>query len=285
MGFVAAATSAGGWSVDPAALLVVVLASVWYVRATRRLHRAGSPWPATRTVAAATTVVAAVVATNGWVAANDVSRFGAHALQHVLLGLVIPIGIVLAAPLTLALRTSSPPTRQVLRSWSSGSVLRVACHPVVAAALFTITIVAMYTTPLFEWSLTSAPVHVFVHAHLLVVGLLFFWPLIGFDPSPIRVPHPARIGLLLLILPLHALLAVTLMDADPPVGGSTAVRLAREAGVDPVAEQRLGAGLLWVIGDLVALAAVGIACYRWWRADTAFTRAGPSATPMIGTPS
>ena len=71
------------------------------------------------------------------------------------------------------------------------------------------------------------------------------------------MPHPARIGLLLLILPLHALLAVTLMDADPPVGGATAVRLAREAGVDPVAEQRLGAGLLWVIGDLVALAAVG----------------------------
>ena len=98
-------------------------------------------------------------------------------------------------------------------------MLRVACHPVVAGALFTITIVAMYTTPLFEWSLTSAPVHVFVHAHLLVVGLLFFWPLIGFDPAPIRVPHPARIGLLLLILPLHALLAVTLMDADPPVGG------------------------------------------------------------------
>ena len=285
MGLVAAGTSTGGWSVDPAALLVVALASVWYVRATRRLHRAGSPWPTARTVAAATTVVAAVVATNGWVAANDVSRFGAHALQHLLLGLVIPIGIVLAAPLTLALRTSSPPTRQVLRSWSSGPVFRLACHPVVAGALFTVTIVAMYTTPVFEWSLTSAPVHVLVHAHLLVVGLLFFWPLIGFDPAPVRVPHPARIGLLLLILPLHALLAVTLMDADPPAGGATAIHLAREAGVDPVAEQRLGAGLLWVIGDLVALAAVGIACYRWWRADTAFTRTGSSTTPMIGTPS
>jgi putative copper resistance protein D len=287
MGLVAAVTSAGGaWSVDPAALLVIALASLWYVRAVRRLHGVGGRWPVTRTIAAATTALAAVVATNGWVAANDVSRFGAHAVQHILLGLVIPVGVVLAAPLTLALRTSSPPTRQVLRSWSSGSVLRVACHPVVAGALFTITIVAMYTTPLFERSLTSTPVHVFVHAHLLVVGVLFFWPLIGFDPAPVRVPHPARLGLLLLILPLHALLAVTLMDADPPVGGATAIRLAREAGVDPVAEQRLGAGLLWVIGDLVALAAVAIACYRWYRADTAFTRAGsPGATPMIGTPS
>ena len=48
-----------------------------------------------------------------------------------------------------------------------------------------------------------------------------------------------------------------------------------------MAEQRLGAGILWAGGDLVALVAVAIACYRWWRADTAFTRAG-TTVPMVG---
>jgi hypothetical protein len=51
-----------------------------------------------------------------------------------------------------------------------------------------------------------------------------------------------------------------------------------------VAEQRLGAGILWAGGDLIALFAVAIACYRWWRADTAFTRAG-TTVPMVGTTS
>lgn len=136
----------------------------------------------------------------------------------------------------------------------------------------------MYATPLFERTLTSPPVHALVHAHLLVVGLLFFWPLAGFDPAPVKVPHPARVGLLLLVLPLHALLAVMLMGASAPLGGESAVRLALAAGADPVAEQRLGAGILWVAGDLVALVAVAVVAYRWWRADTAFSRTGTSAS-------
>jgi hypothetical protein len=40
--------------------------------------------------------------------------------------------------------------------------------------------------------------------------------------------------------------------------------------------------VLWVVGDLVALVAVAVACYRWWRADTAFSRLG-SPAPVLGT--
>ena len=118
-----------------------------------------------------------------------------------------------------------------------------------------------------------------MHAHLVVVGLLFFWPLVGFDPAPVRVPHPARVGLL---LSGAAAARAPGRDADGRrarrSAGAAAVRLALAAGADPVAEQRLGAGILWVAGDLVALVAVAVAAYRWWRADTAFSRTGPSAS-------
>jgi cytochrome c oxidase assembly factor CtaG len=270
-------------AVDPVALLVIALGVLWYGRAVRRVNRTGGHWPVSRVLAGATAAVAAVLATNGWIAANDLPRFSAHAAQHLLLALVVPLAVVLSAPLTLSLRTSTPAARTVLRRWSTARPLQVLAHPVVAGAIFTSTVVAMYATPLFAWSLTSPPVHVFVHLHLVVIGLLFFWPLVGFDPAPVRVPHPARVALLLMILPLHALLAVVLMGTDPPLGSPVSVRLALAAGVDPVAEQRLGAGLLWAGGDLIALVAVAIACYRWWRADTAFTRAGPNV-PMVTTP-
>ena len=118
----------------------------------------------------------------------------------------------------------------------------------------------MYSTPLYELVADDRPCTCSSHAHLRGRRRAVLLALVGIDPAPVRVPHPARVGLLLLVLPLHALLAVTLMDADPPVGGATAVRLARAAGVDPVAEQRLGAGILWVVGDLVALVAVAVAC-------------------------
>jgi cytochrome c oxidase assembly factor CtaG len=73
----------------------------------------------------------------------------------------------------------------------------------------------MYATPLFARSLTTPLVHLLVHAHLVLIGLLFFWPLVGFDPAPVRVPHPAR-ALLIMVLPLHALLAVALMAPTRP---------------------------------------------------------------------
>jgi cytochrome c oxidase assembly factor CtaG len=271
-------------AVDPAALVLIAVGLLWYGRAVRRVTRAGGAWPVGRTVSAVTAAVAALLATNGWVAANDRARFSAHATQHLLLALVVPMAVVLAAPLSLALRRSTPPTRAVLRRWSTARPLQILAHPVVAGAIFTATVVAMYATPLFSWSLTSAPVHLLVHAHLVLIGLLFLWPLVGFDPAPVRVPHPARVALLLMVLPLHALLAVVLMGADPPLGSPESVRLALAAGADPVAEQRLGAGILWAGGDLIALVAVGIACYRWWRADTAFTRTG-TTTRMVGTSS
>jgi putative copper resistance protein D len=272
-----------GGEVAPLAIAVVLLALNWYLWASRRLSAAGRAWPKVRTVAAITAAVAALAAMNGWIAANDDARFSAHALQHVLLGLVVPLGIVLSAPLTLALRTSSSPARRRLRQWSGAPWLRVAAHPLVAGPLFALTIVGMYTTPLYAWSLTSTTVHLLVHAYLVTVGVLFFWPLVGFDPAPVRVPHPARVGLLLLVLPLHALMAVALMEARQPTGGATAIRLALAAGVDPMSEQHLGAGILWMAGEPVALVTVAVAMYRWWRADTAFVRAPPRA-PVAGTP-
>ncbi len=270
--------------VDPVAVTLVLLAAGWYAWAVRAIQRHGGRWPITRSAAAVTAGLAAVAATNGWIAANDDARFSAHAVQHLLLGLVLPLGVVLSAPLTLALRTSSSPTRQRLRSWSTARWLRIAGHPLVAGSLFSVTIVAMYATPLFVWSLTSPVVHVLVHAYLVAVGVLFFWPLVGFDPPPVRVPHPARVGILFLVLPLHALLAVALMESSRPVGGATAVRLATQAGVDPMAEQHLGAGLLWLAGEPIALVALAVAMYRWWRADTAFSR-GTRSAPVAGTTS
>jgi putative copper resistance protein D len=269
-------------ALDPVAVVLVATAAGWYWWSVRLLHRAGGTWPLARSIAATLAAVASLMATNGWIAAHDDSRFSAHAAQHLLLGLLVPLGVVLAAPLTLSLRTSTASTRTILRRWSSARWLQVAEHPLVAGPLFATSMLGMYATPLYAWSLTSPLVHVLVHTYVVAVGILFFWPLVGFDPAPVRVPHPARVGLIFLVLPLHALAAIALMEATRPVGGSTAARLAVAAGVDPMAEQRLGAGLLWVAGEPVALTLLAVAVYRWWRADTAFSRPGRPA-PVGGT--
>jgi putative copper resistance protein D len=272
--------AAGDDVLDGLVLVAVVVAATGYAGAVVVLHRRGGHWPVGRSVAAGTAALAVIAAGHGWIGAHELTHFSAHALQHVLLALVAPIAVVLSAPLTLGLRVGTPATRRRLRAVSGAAPLRVLTHPLVVGPLFVATMVAMYFTPLFAWSLESAWVHTAVHAHLVVVGLLLFWPLIGADPAPVRVPHPLRVGILLLVLPLHALIAVALFDTTRPVGGSTMVHLALEAGVDPARQQRIGAGVLWGAGDLVAFVAVVVAVWRWWKAETASD--GYVAAPDVG---
>ena len=181
---------------DPVALAVIGLGLVWYVRAVRRVHRAGGRWPASRSIAAATRRDRRRRSprTAGWPPTTSPAS-APTPLQHVLLALVVPLErragrAAEPGPADLDAARPAPSCAGGRRC----ARLQVLAHPVVAGALFTATIVAMYATPLFAWSLTTPPVHLLVHAHLVLVGLLFFWPLVGFDPAPVRVPHPARVG-------------------------------------------------------------------------------------------
>ena len=99
-----------------------------------------------------------------------------------------------------------------------------------------------------------------MHVHLVVVGSLFFWPLVGVDPVPGRVAYPFRMLLVLLTLPFHAFLGVTIMSQTELLGGDWYPSLHDgDMGAwlpDPADDQHLAGGLLWSSGDLVGAAAV-----------------------------
>ena len=94
---------------------VVVLAAA-YVIGVRRLHAHGRSWPATRTAAFLSGLVVVLVATESGVAAYDRVLYSLHVVQHILLGMVAPLLLVLGAPITLALQAGSRASqRRILR--------------------------------------------------------------------------------------------------------------------------------------------------------------------------
>ena len=115
-----------------------------------------------------------------------------------------------------------------------------------------------------------------MHVHLVVVGTLFFWPLVGVDPVPGRVGYPFRVLLTALTLPFHAFLGVTIMGQDALLGGDWYPSL-REGPMgawlpDPYADQELAGGLLWSSGDLIGLAFFGVLFVQWVRSSMAEAR-------------
>jgi putative copper resistance protein D len=110
-----------------------------------------------------------------------------------------------------------------------------------------------------------------MHVHLVAVGALFFWPIVGVDPLPGRVSHPFRVLLTVMTLPFHAFLGVTIMGQTELLGGDHYPSLHDgPMGAwlpDPRADQELAGGILWGAGDLVGLVFFGVLFVQWVRAS------------------
>ncbi len=119
----------GDWSLDPLFVLTV-RAGVLYVAGRAAALRAGSALAAgavgRRSPSACVLVL---LATQSGLAQYDRVLFSLHVVQHLLLGMVAPLFLVLGAPVTLALQASRRPAQQrLLRVLHSRPVL-VVTHP------------------------------------------------------------------------------------------------------------------------------------------------------------
>jgi putative copper resistance protein D len=245
---------------------VLVGSTAWlYLAGVHRLARRGRRWRPARTAAFLSGVALLVVATQTGVARYDTALFSVHVLQHVLLSMAAPVLLVLGAPITLALQASGSSTAAALRRLLHGPVLRIASHPVVAAAAFSLSLYVLYLSPLFELSLRNGVVHAWVHVHLVVVGCLFAAAVVGLDPLPGRWPHPLRLLLVALTVPAHAILGVMLLSSREVLAADWYSAVERTWGGTLLDDQRTGAGILWAAGELVAVALAMVVVAQWMR--------------------
>lgn len=255
------------WTIDPAAGLLALLATGLYVAGVRRLRTRGRRWSVRRSIAFGSGVALGVYATCGAPGAYDTTVFSAHVMQHLLLGVAAPFLLALGAPISLAIRAADRPTQTALARTLQSRPARLLSNPVVAWALFALTMFALYLTPLYELSLTNHWVHLGVHVHFLLAGTLFFWVTIGLDPVGWRLPYGARLLMVLLTIPFHSFLALVLMTGGEPVAARHYETEARTATIAPADDQRVGAGLMWALGEVTGLAAAAVVGIQWMRAE------------------
>ncbi len=240
---------AAGWL--PAVAVVAVPLALYAAGVARRRARLGRGWSPWRTASLAVgllLVAAAVAPPLAQAAHEDLSG---HMVQHLLLGMYAPLGIVLAAPVTLLLGAGGPRLRRRVARVLRSRPLHALAHPVSAAVLDIGALHVLYLTPLHALTQRSALVHGLVAVHLLLAGCLFTWSLAGPDPAPRRPGVGVRVVVLVLAAAAHAHLAKLLYAraGELPAGsGLAAAEVQRAAqwmyyGGD-VAELLLAAALL-----------------------------------------
>ena len=245
----------------------VVLAAALYLYGGRRLRARGDRWPVLRTVLFCGPGLGAVaVVTVSGLQAYDTTLLSVHMVQHMVLSMVAPIFLALGAPVTLALRTLPRRPRRALLAVLHSVPVRVLTFPLVAFGLFVVTPFALYFTDLYRLSLANGLVHEWLHLHFIVAGCLFFWPLVGLDPLPGRWPHPGRALLMLLSVPFHTVLGLTIMQSTTLIGGDWYPSLGL-AWADPAADQRLAGGVLWAGGEAVSVTMLAVLLVQWMHAS------------------
>ncbi|MDQ6716351.1 MAG: bifunctional copper resistance protein CopD/cytochrome c oxidase assembly protein [Actinomycetota bacterium] len=260
------------WSVIP--FIAVGLYLVWVVRMRRR----GDHWPVSRTVAWVLGWAVFFYAACGAPAVLGRVSFSWHMIEHMVIAMGAPVLLVLAAPVTLALRAlparrdGSLGPRELLLGLTHSRLMRVVGNPVVAAALFFVSLAVFYYSPLFELALETHTGHVLMVAHFLVTGYLYAWVLIGVDPGPPKWAPPLRLLILLVTISFHAFFGVALMSATTLLAPGFFGRLGLPWVPDPLADQQRAGGIAWGIGEAPTLLLALLVVLAWIRSDAVETR-------------
>jgi putative copper resistance protein D len=264
-----ASTLAFGWAFDPLAWLPAIVALLLWRVGVGRANRAHPAHPVARRrtaywVAGVLTILFAV---DSGLAAYDTTLFSMHMVQHLLLTLVGPPLLLLAGPITLLLQASTPEVRRrrilpVLHS----SVVRRLSFPVVSWIVFAAVMWASHFSPLFDLALENEWAHRLEHALFLVAALLFWWPVIGPDPSPWKLKPSARILYTGLAMPQNTFLALAIYMASAPLYAHYATT-SRTWGPTPLEDQQVAGGLMWVGGDIVFVSILVAMTWLWMRAE------------------
>jgi cytochrome c oxidase assembly factor CtaG/putative copper export protein len=255
------------------AVLVLVLGGL-YAAGVTRLRRRGDAWPLGRTLSWALGLVTIVAVTLTGVATYAPVLFSVHMVQHMVLSMLTPILLVLGAPVTLALRALRPAAirgdrgpREWLTAILHSRALRFIGHPATATVIFIVSTYVVYFTPLFGYLMRAHVGHLAMLVHFLASGSLFFWVLIGVDPTPRKLPYLAKMLLLFVTMPFHAFFGIALMNIGTPIANGWYTALHRPWGASVLSDQHTGGAIAWAFGEIPTFIVLIALVYQWFADD------------------
>lgn len=251
------------WEVSPWALVPILVSVGLYLWGVRRLRRRGDRWPLLRTGSWLLGMFWIAVGAFSFLGVYDNVLFWVHMVQHMLLTMIVGVHIAQAAPVTLALRALPARPRgwllKVLHSW----VAKLLLFPPLTTAVMIGYPFALYMTPLYEMTMRNDWAHDLLHVWMVYAGVTFFVPIMGVDPLPNKLPYPLRFLLVLLAMPGHAFIGVTIMGAQRLIAEDWYLAFNRDWGVSPMRDQMWAGGILWATADFTMLTVLGGLVVNW----------------------
>jgi putative membrane protein len=242
--------------------VVLVAIAVWYLRSVGRLEARGRPWSRWRTASFLAGLLTVEVALGSAVASLSDFTFTAHILQHLLLMIVAPPLAALGAPMTLLLQTSSRRIKRRTLGALHSPVFRAVSHQVPVFFLYYLSMYAFFLSGAIGFAMAHMWLMDLINLGFLGGATLFWWPMVGHDPSPgAQMGHGMKIINLMIGIPFESFLGIALIDKTTPV-----------APMYSLATTHTGGGVLWAASDFASMFGLLPIYLQWVRADARSAR-------------
>ena len=252
----------GNWRPDLNLAPFAIALAVGYLLLVRRTRN----WPWYRTVLFVLGCVALLTLTSSGLRTYSNAMFSVHMVVHMLMTSIVPVLLLLGAPITLMRETlTGAPARWLSMVLDSRS-FAVLMRPVVQLALFAAVLYGLYFTPLFDAIGRYHWGHLVIYSALLFTGFLFYWRVFQIDPVPGELPFIGRIGMLLAMMPITMVFALIVMTMDGLVGSRLYLYLDFPWMTDLQRDQFVGGVVAWATDEAaIALVTLGLVLHWAWR--------------------
>lgn len=262
------------WRFDLIFGTAAIVMALVYLLGVRRLRSRGDAWPAGRTAAWLLGCAALLFATSSGLGRYMPAMFSMHMVAHMTLSMLVPILLALGGPMTLALRAlptagrgEPPGPREWLLVALHSRVSQFLTQPIIATVIFVAGFYGLYFGGLFDAAVDEHVAHVLMNLHFLLSGYLFYWVVIGIDPTPRPLPQLGKVAMVFASLPLHAFFGVVLMGSKTVLGESFYRSLHLSWNMDLLSDQKTGGGIAWAAGEFPLVLVMIALLIQWRRSD------------------
>lgn len=257
-------TTLTGWTFDVPSVLFVLVVGGGYAVGVRR--QAG-PWPRSRSVAFGAGLALILLMTCSFFGRYADILFWARAAQVIALLMVAPLCLAMGSPVALAFGALGEAGQARLRRVLASRFARFLTFPATASLLLVVLPWVLYFTPWYPAVVSDPVVDQFTRLALLVAGFLYFYSRLQLDPVPHRYPHLISIVITFVEVIFDAALGLVLWLGPHIVAEAHYQALHRTWGPSLRLDQIIGAGILWLVGDLAGLPFLGALLHRMARDD------------------
>jgi putative membrane protein len=273
------------WVFEPSVVVPAFLFALVYVAGIIRRHAVDEPVQLWRHAAFLGGVATVYLALESPLDAIADHSFWMHQIQHMLLRMIAPMLVALAAPQAMLIAGLPAALRRNAMTPLFGNVVlrrifSFFVDPAVVTALFVAALYAWQFPPFHNTAILNDTVHDWMHFTMLAAGLLFWWRIFEPRPAPAGVSYGGRLMMLLIVMLTQiglgaytTLKSVVLYPSYDAIG--------RAFGIPPLTDEMIGGFIMWAPSCMMCVVAVIIVVHMWGNHETRLDerRASGSLSP------